>query len=269
MTQKIPNYRKNRKSPHLVNIGINKLLVPIILKLLNPHDDKKNKWKITLLARMHLYMSQIRGFPYMIEIKNRKFIVYRGVYSPYYFEDTEVFTKLLMKYIKKGQNFLEIGSGAGITSVFAALKGTKVTATDINHQAVKNTKKNADINKVKLNTKISNIFSNIERSEKFDIIYWNAPHLSGMNPLLKIDYSISGGKFEHFETFLEECKWHLKTRGKVFITSFSWEEAVSFELLKKIIKNKGYIISDKEVGGNNPYEKLYLIKLTLHKRGHK
>ena len=76
---------------------------------------------------------------YIINILNKKFLVLPNVFSPKYFNDTKIFASNIK--INPGEDFLEIGPGTGVISIFAALNGAKsVTAIDINPQAVKNTK---------------------------------------------------------------------------------------------------------------------------------
>jgi 16S rRNA G1207 methylase RsmC len=65
--------------------------------------------------------SKVEKKKYEIKILGRRFIVYPNVFSPKYFLDTEFFASKLP--IKKGEDFLEIGPGSGVTVIFAALKG--------------------------------------------------------------------------------------------------------------------------------------------------
>ncbi len=59
-------------------------------------------------------------------------------------------TRLLLNYIKQfslqGKSFLEPGCGSGLISIYAAKKGAKPTATDINPVAIEFLKKNAEQN---------------------------------------------------------------------------------------------------------------------------
>ncbi len=112
---------------------------------------------------------------YEVVIDKNKFIVYPNVFSPKYFNDTEFFAKEIP--IKKGDEFLEIGCGTGIISVFACWKGAKnVVAVDINPSAVKNTKDNAKLHNLgnKINAVQGDIFNSL-KDEKFDVIFWNVP----------------------------------------------------------------------------------------------
>ena len=94
----------------------------------------------------------------------------KGVYEPR--EDTY----LLLESVKSIENkkILEMGTGSGLISIYLSKKN-KVTAIDINKNALKTAKKNAKNNKSKINFKYSNLFSNI--FSKFDTILFNPPYV--------------------------------------------------------------------------------------------
>ena len=78
---------------------------------------------------------------YQINLLDKQFVIYPNVFSPKYFNDTEFFVDNLK--VKKGEDFLEIGCGTGIISIFASFKGaSKVVAIDISPIAVENTREN-------------------------------------------------------------------------------------------------------------------------------
>jgi len=67
------------------------------------------------------------------------------VFSPAFYSETRFFTGEVMKHIKPGERYLDLGCGAGTTAVCAAaLMGAEVTAVDINPAAVANTQKNVN-----------------------------------------------------------------------------------------------------------------------------
>ncbi|SBW22875.1 hypothetical protein FDG2_3251 [Candidatus Protofrankia californiensis] len=74
-------------------------------------------------------------------------------------------------------SMLEIGSGAGVVAVTAALAGCpRVLATDINPNAVENTARNASRHGVSsvLETAHSDLFDRVDSKQKFDLIFWNS-----------------------------------------------------------------------------------------------
>ena len=72
------------------------------------------------------------------ECMGRRFVVQDGVFPPTHFQSTGIFTRHLP--YPRGGRFLEIGCGAGVTAVTAALEGCAVVvASDISADAVANT----------------------------------------------------------------------------------------------------------------------------------
>ncbi|CRK61974.1 Protein-N(5)-glutamine methyltransferase PrmC, methylates polypeptide chain release factors RF1 and RF2 [Alloactinosynnema sp. L-07] len=74
--------------------------------------------------------------------------------------------------------FLEMGSGAGVMSVLAALAGCRrVLALDLNPAAVDNTLRNARRHGVadRVEARVSDLYAAVAAGERFDGIYWNPP----------------------------------------------------------------------------------------------
>ena len=153
-----------------------------------------------------------------IQFGDRVFFVFDSVYEPA--EDTF----LIAEHLKIRGNVLEIGTGCGILSVLAALKASRVIATDINPYAAKCAKLNAEINGVseKIDILIGDLFNPIRANSTFDAILFNAPYLpdekrSGSKRL--IDYAWSGGKDgrEVIDRFIQHAPKHLKPDGRILL----------------------------------------------------
>jgi release factor glutamine methyltransferase len=84
-------------------------------------------------------------------------------------------TRLMMDSIFPGGSMLEVGCGSGAVSILCSLLGSKVDAVDINPDAVALTLRNADLNGVKLNAWVSDLFASV--SGKYDTIVFNPPYL--------------------------------------------------------------------------------------------
>lgn len=80
----------------------------------------------------------------------------------------------------KPKNILDIGTGTGCIAL--ALKyyypNSKVSAVDINPQAINLAKENAQLNNIDINFIVSDLFENINQKEKFDLIVSNPPYIS-------------------------------------------------------------------------------------------
>ncbi len=117
------------------------------------------------------YFSSPRKYRY----QSIKAVVNPGVFFPHF----TISTRLLLNFLKDknlaNASFLELGSGTGIISAFAASKDAKVIASDINPAAVTNTKENAERNGVEVKAIQSDLFDSIV-NQQFDVIVINPPY---------------------------------------------------------------------------------------------
>jgi len=175
---------------------------------------------------------------YFTKVLGKKFIVFPNVFSLKYFNDTEFFSKNLP--IKKNEDFLEIGCGTGIVSIFAKIKGAaKVMGVDINPAAVKNAKENSKLTKIKINVRKSDVYSTIKKKEKFDTIFWNTPFAYIKNKKLTyLERSVQDPEYKFTKKFISQAKRHMKPGGRLLI-GFSSTLGYMGEL-KRIIKEAGY-----------------------------
>lgn len=185
--------------------------------------------------------SEFETKKYEVEILGRKFVVYPNVFSPKYFNDTEFFARELP--IRAGEEFLEIGPGAGVASVFAALRGVKhVTAIDINPAAVKNTKENARLNgvKEKLTVMVGDIYEPLAKNSKFDTIYWNTPfgYVNKSKNISILEKAVYDPGYKATHRFISQAKQHLKENGRLLI-GFSTSLG-KFGILKKFLNEAGF-----------------------------
>lgn len=77
--------------------------------------------------------------------------------------------------LKPGESVLEIGCGSGVVSLHCANAGAQVTAGDINPVAVEVTKRNAELNDLKINVVLTDVYEYV--SGTFDTIIFNLPYL--------------------------------------------------------------------------------------------
>jgi len=142
-----------------------------------------------------------------------------GVYGPR--EDSDLLAGVVETHAHG--DVLDLGTGSGIQGITAALKGCRVTFADIDGNAIEAAKKNAQLNGVKGDFVISNLFANIGGS--FDTIIFNPPYLPSEG---KKEIALDGGKDgrEIVERFLRDYKSHLKPGGLVLLleSSFSGYE---------------------------------------------
>jgi len=175
-------------------------------------------------------------------LDNYKFVVYPGVFSPKYFPFGLCFAKKLLKIIKNNSEVLEIGCGCGVISGYLGIKNKtlKITAVDINKNAVRNTIENFKIYKLK-NTKVfySNVFSKIKSNQKFDYIFWDTPFgLTNKKKLNDLEKAVFDYNYNSISRFFKDGKKHLSSSGCLLI-GFS-NLIGHYSLLSRLAKENGY-----------------------------
>ena len=122
--------------------------------------------------------------------------------------------------IKQGQSFLEIGTGSGIVAMYASKLTDKVTATDINFDAVTLAEENFKANGIdNIELLFGNLFEPV-KNRKFDVIVFNTPYLPTEEGDIiedNLNYAFDGGLNGRkvIDLFLNEVKNHLNEGGIV------------------------------------------------------
>lgn len=207
------------------------------------------------IYRLLLQNSQNERFPFEISAFGFKIKVYRNVFSPKYFNGWKIFTKHFPFF--KNEDILEIGCGTGITSLYLAKNGARsVVATDINSEAVENTRENARLNGlINIDIRHSDIFSNVKESERFDTIYWNMPFIRVPQKYQyesQLERSLFDPGYTLANTFLTHAKRYLKPRGRILIGT---GDLGDIPALERIAQNHNYSMklrAKEESSGINP-----------------
>ncbi len=175
--------------------------------------------------------------PYIFELGGESFIGLPNVFSPkVFFADAAILKVFPFKTMK---SFLEIGTGTGYVAIFAAMAGVKkVVATDLNPDAVKNTKINALLHDVsaRVDVRLGDLFQPIRKGEKFDVIYFDLPFNSTeRTELSNLERALYDTKSATLEKFLKQGQGYLTKNGFVV---FNRSEVLSdmklfFALVKK------------------------------------
>lgn len=172
-------------------------------------------------SRRQLLASQSGRFPRIVITGGQRYVLLRGVFSPEAFWSTRIFTSLLP--FRSGQSFLEIGCGAGVTSVVAALQGaSRVVAVDINRHAVENTALNGELHGVgdRLVAMRSNIFDALKVADRFDSIYWNTPFIwrpSTFRFRSQLERALFDPGYSLTSRFLRQAHARLAEGGRLFL----------------------------------------------------
>lgn len=154
------------------------------------------------------------------ELLGRRWTLLRDVFSPVYTPVTELFTTWLP--LPDGGSVLEVGSGAGVTAVTAALAGCTVTALDIAEAAVQNTYLNVLRHGVgdRVDVRRSDLFETLGAGERFDLIYWNSNFAlapSDYVPETTFEQAFLDPGYDAHRRFLAEAGEHLEAGGRVLL----------------------------------------------------
>lgn len=126
-------------------------------------------------------------------------------------------------HVKEGEKVLDMGTGCGIQGIIASKMGGVVTSADLNREALKCTRRNAELNGVDITFVKSDLFEDTEG--EFDLIMFNPPYL----PAEPLDYddelkmSWEGGDTgrEITDRFIEGVEGHLSEEGRVLLIQSS------------------------------------------------
>jgi release factor glutamine methyltransferase len=153
------------------------------------------------------------------------FQVAEDVYEPA--EDSFLVADYLAQVVREDDAVLDVGTGCGILAVVAARKAKNVFATDINPRAVKCAKLNAKTNRVnnKMDVRLGDLFRPIRKTEKFDLIVFNAPYLPTALSEQKtwIGRAWSGGPDgrQLIDQFIHEAPRYLARNGRILLVQSS------------------------------------------------
>jgi HemK-related putative methylase len=104
-----------------------------------------------------------------------------------------------------GASVLDLGTGSGVGAIFAARRGARVLAVDINEEAVRCARINALLNHVedRVEVRHGDLLEPV-RGERFDLVLFNPPFYRGL-PRDKLDHAWRGPKvFERFAAGLAQ-----------------------------------------------------------------
>lgn len=211
-----------------------------------------------------LEASQQIVFPQNFTFEKNQFILYKNVFPTSVFKGYEVYVNNLP--LKGNQSMLDMGCGCGVIGI-TALKKYKlnnVVCADINGIAVKNTRRNVHLNNLDNQVTVvqSNLFSNIDKNQRFDLIFWNPPYFDGEKKNGSILYkSMYDKDYKNIKKFIIEGQAYLNKNGKIML-GFS-SSKFPLEWARSLIKEIGYDIEiyhqETDVYGNTQ-EVLNIIK---------
>lgn len=174
----------------------------------------------------------------------RDFIVNENVLIPR--PETELLIDEILKLDLKDKKILDIGTGSGAIAITISLETKQeVYALDISSEALEVARKNSKLFKSKVNFMKSDLFNDISKDLKFDIIVSNPPYLTekeyeNVDSLLYHEPKIAlvGGQkgYEIYEIIIKEAKNKLNENGMLFF-EIGYQQA---DILKILLEENGY-----------------------------
>lgn len=165
----------------------------------------------------------------------------KGVFHPGLFFSTHFLTEQLNSYNLKEKQFLELGCGSGLLSLYASRLGAVVTAVDINPLAVTATRNNALTNKLDIQTLESDLFSSLDK-RVFDYIVINPPYYK-KNPKDNVSAAwLAGSEYQYFEKLFKQLAEHINPATIILMVA---SEDVDIELIKTIADKNGFVLQLK------------------------
>ena len=202
-------------------------------------DERTQKLVLTILDRH----AQSEGRPTEFELLGVNWELMDGVFAPVYTPSTGLYSSWLP--YPKGGTFLEVGCGAGVTAVYAALQGCcSVTALDISATAVANTRKNAERHGVADRVRVveSDVFAALEPDDRFDVIFWNSGYAEAPADFVyetELQHAFFDAGYRSHEAYVAGSRAHLTEGGRQFL---GFGDLGNRDLLDEIAARAGLVV---------------------------
>jgi release factor glutamine methyltransferase len=162
--------------------------------------------------------AQAEGRPTEFELLGLEWDLLDGVFAPVYTSSTELYSTWVPYPV--GGSFLEVGCGAGLTAVLAALRGcSSVTALDISAAAVANARRNAERHGVSDRVRVlrSDMFGGLDADARFDVIFWNSNYAEAPADFAyetELQHAFFDAGYRSHRAYVSEARAHLNDGGR-------------------------------------------------------
>jgi release factor glutamine methyltransferase len=178
------------------------------------------------------YLAKTRSYSY----RNIRLQIPASVFHPGFFFSTHLLLDQIKKFPLENKKLLEPGAGSGLISIYAALRGARATATDINPTAVKFLYHNSEANHVRLSVIESNLFERL-RPQAFDIIAINPPYYK-RKPQSFDDYAwFCGENGEYFEQLFAGLKNYMHSETMALMVLC---DGCDIKMVQRLAEDNGY-----------------------------
>jgi release factor glutamine methyltransferase len=142
--------------------------------------------------------------------------IYPSVFHPKYFGSSLIFARFVESLDLRNRRFLDMGTGSGIIGLFAARVGAEVTSVDINPDAVRCARDNADNAGVRIRCEQSDLFAALA-AQTFDVIAWNPPFFPQPAGTVAEMALYAGDGHATIRRFAEQARSYLTEGGLIYL----------------------------------------------------
>ncbi|KAF9410053.1 hypothetical protein BGZ94_001779 [Podila epigama] len=247
----------------------------------------RQRWEGSISELLH--KAHAHKESYSVQIDGLTIHIHPNVYSPKYFPESAWYARYLQDLVQPGQNFLEVGVGSGIISLFVARKlaahakkdsdsdtsdsdsdsdsGSRsghVYGVDINPDAVDTTRKNFKANHLRGDIRVSDLYKSLDGEKiRFDYIFWNHPwqYSSNVTEKLRSEKTLDEG-YEALKRYIAQGKNHLKPNGKILLGTSCF---ANLDAVADIAADHGYTVAVEAQGietlQDGTQEEYYILRL--------
>lgn len=189
-------------------------------------------WRLPIWLRYQLRQRRRLNRPRMTTVGDRRLVLLPGVFDPGVFQTGRFFAEALSTMrLSPNEAVLDLGAGSGILAVEAASAGCHVTAVDINPDAVRCCRINAQMHKLGSLIEVleGDLFDPVG-DRRFDMVLFNPPYLGG-KPRNLTERAFRDPEMPR--RFARDLRQHLRPKGRALILlSSSGREDEFLEALK-------------------------------------
>jgi release factor glutamine methyltransferase len=186
----------------------------------------RRAWRTLLRIKLALVDRRKYQSVVLEHVAGMPIVVLPDVFNPSLLRSGDFLVQQLRRpgLLPRGSRVLEMGSGAGAASIFAAREGCDVVAIDINSSAVRCTRINALLNNAAIDVRQGDLFGPVGTG-RFDVVLFNPPYYRG-EPTSALDHAWRSPDL--IERFSAELGDHLTLDGHALLVLSSDGERDTF-----------------------------------------